>query len=192
MTPDMLSGAVIGLGCLCSPVLLLVVLAMTLALWQEHSRKLAIIQDARRAALLAWIAALPTLRYRNEIEVEIKFIAPLVAHLGYAGVDIQARLSVGIPAGRQVVNGVADWVISRSGRPFLVIEAKEPGQKLNDAVQAQARSYAVALNAPYYLLANGLEIALFLRSAQEDRCLLRCDVVDLGKRWHDLASRIGK
>lgn len=192
MTAETLSDAVIGLGCLCSPVMFLVAFALALALWRENVQKRAVIQDAKKAALLAWIISLPSLRYRNEIEVEIKFVAPMVAHLGYAGGDIQARFQVGIPAGRQVVNGVADWVISRSGRPFLVIEAKEPGQKLADAVQAQARSYAVALNAPCYLLANGLEVALFLRNAQADRCILRCEAGDLGGRWQELISHIGK
>lgn len=192
MTGNDLANVFIAVCCLSSPVFM-VLAGVFLSLYLQTRRSLKVhIADSGFAARSAWLKSLPNIPYRNEIEVEVKFIAPLVAYLGYSGDDVQVRKHIAVQVGRQSVNGEADWVLFHSGKPFVVIEAKEPNQNLDGHVQAQARSYAYALHAPFYLLTNGRELALYQMSTQTDPCVLQVVVADLGRNWDKLRLIAGK
>lgn len=139
-----------------------------------------------------WLAEVISAEYRNEVDVEINFVYPFIRFLGYELRDVYHRFSIAIPVGRQKVNGVADCVVFKSGKPFIVFETKEQGQKLDYAVQEQARSYSYALNAPFYVLTNGRQIAIFERKIDNDVCLFRITVEELGINWHTIEQVIGK
>jgi hypothetical protein len=129
--------------------------------------------------------------YRNEVEVEIKFIYPLMRFLGYGPSELKTRVPVEIQTGRKRTTVVADWVVYLE-KPYLVIEAKEPGQALSDSVQEQARSYAYGLGAPLYMLVNGKELTVFERRLDADTVLLHSTMNDLIEKWDILESIIGK
>lgn len=139
-----------------------------------------------------WIETLPALTYRNEIEVEIKFIAPLVTFLGFTPEQIDIRVPIAVQVGRQTSNGQADWVLWAPGRraPIAIIEAKAPGAPLNGAAQGQARSYAFALNAPLILLTNGRQLELYRRGVQEDQRILSATPGTLARDWPTLATAL--
>lgn len=143
---------------------------------------------------LRWCKEIDSAYYSSEVEVEIKFIYPFMRFLGYGISDLKTRISIEVPVGRQKIGGVADWVVynHQYGKPFLVIEAKEPNQQLNKQVQEQARSYAFALNAPYYMLTNGREVAVFERRIDDDAKILHLGVKDLAHRWQQIEQAIGK
>jgi len=153
--------------------------------------------DALEALRREWFREIADLAYRNETEVEVKLIYPLLRFLGYRAEDFQVRVAVTVQVGRQQITGEADWVVwstaagSGSRRPHLVIEAKGPEEQLTNEAQAQARSYAFGLNAPLYLLTNGRRIQLFRREAQFDTCLLESELDALPSSWNVLAQAVG-
>ena len=147
--------------------------------------------DTRVAALEEWLAQIATAGYRNEVEVEAKFIYPMVQFLGYYGRDIQLRVPVSFRAGRTSITGEADCVLWRHGSvrpPSVVIEAKAESQPIGDEVQEQARSYAFGLGAKYYILTNGRQVRLFELNIDRDPCLLDCRVEQLAECWDRLAT----
>lgn len=144
-----------------------------------------------------WLHGLPGCNYRNELEVEIKFVYPLLRFLGYEPNTFQVRVPVTVQMGRNQSRGEADWVIwdpaavGERSQAQIVIEAKEPGQSLDSAVQGQARSYAFGLNAPWYVLTNGRQLKIYRRGVQRDTCIVDCNVDDLPETWSEIKQTIG-
>lgn len=143
---------------------------------------------------LSWCKEIASANYSSEIEVEIKFVYFLMRFLGYGIADLKTRVPVEVPVGRQKVVGIADWVVynHQQDRPFLIIEVKEPNQQLNNSVQDQARSYAFALNTPFYMLTNGKKIEVFERRIDNDIRVLASNVKDLHHQWQTIKQVIGK
>jgi len=141
---------------------------------------------------LQWLAELPHHAYRNEIEVEVKFIYPMLRFLGYDANDLQVRVSVPIQVGRQTQTPAADWVILKNGRPFFVIEAKKDDQSITEEVLAQARSYAYGLNLNLYVVTNGRVLEIYSRGTEHDTKVMRVQVGDLGLEWENIRKIIGK
>lgn len=140
-----------------------------------------------------WLRDLHGLEFRNEVEVEMKVIAPLIYFLGYELRQVSLRVPVVIQAGQQQVEAVADWVLNSadSNEPLVVIEAKAPREPLNDRVLNQARSYAFALHAPYYLVVNGRELKLYELGTTGDFEIVSCALMELGNHWSELYRTIG-
>ena len=136
-----------------------------------------------------WFKEVKSASYRNEVEVEIKFIYPLIKYLGYPDAQIGIRVPISIQVGRNSNRGEADWVIWNADPDFanrkalFVIEAKAPTQGITEEVQAQTRSYAFALNAPVYLCTNAKRILLFRRGVENDICVVDCPVSELPVYW---------
>ena len=156
-----------------------------------------IVTDQVRAQFMTWLRNIPVTTYRNEIEVEIKFIQPLVKYLGYREEDIDLRVPVDLQMGTQFIKGEADWVLwdrkTDPTNPSVVIEAKAPNQALDDKVQGQARSYAFVLNAPVYAITNGKRLRIFRRGIQSDACVVNCDVTtNLRESWSAIYQAVGK
>ena len=119
-----------------------------------------------------------TREYLSEIEVEVKFIYPLVKFLGYSSDEFNLRKNVALKMGSQEAVGEVDWVLwDRGGaegerKPHVIIEAKAATRALDESVVAQARSYAFALGAPYYLVTNGRELVLYRRGVEKDESVV--------------------
>lgn len=135
--------------------------------------------------------------YRNEIEVETKFVYPMLRNLGYKNENLEVRYPISIQVGRNTNRGEADWVVwnAREGTPgrkvLFVVEAKAPSQALTTEVIYQTRSYAFALNAPNYVCTNGRQILIFRRGVQEDICALDCTAKELPQYWEAIQDLIG-
>ncbi len=149
-------------------------------------------EDKERVSREDWLARLPIIAYRGELEVEIKLIYPLVSFLGYKENEITIRHDVEVQVGRQGVKGEADWVLwsndNGKRQAVVIIEAKAPSQTLDQIVQAQARSYAFALNAPVYALTNGREFHIYCRGVQNDICKVKCSIDRLAQEWSTIYS----
>jgi hypothetical protein len=153
-------------------------------------------RDALQVSRDEWLKSIRRVNYRNEIEVEVKFIHPLLQFLRYDSQDYQIRVPVTVQVGRKQTRGEADWVIwgATSGgkrQAIIVLEAKEPGQQLDTTVQDQARSYAFGLNAPIYVLTNGRQLKVFRRGVQNDTCVVDCDVNAMINSWTMIEQVIG-
>jgi len=153
-------------------------------------------RDTWRVSRDEWLKRIGRTDYRNEIEVEVKFIHPLLSFLGYDGNDFEIRVPVTVRVGRKQTRAEADWVIWKAAakgqrRAAVIIEAKVTGQSLDTTVQEQARSYAFGLNAPVYVLTNGRRLQVFRRGIQHDDCIVDCDVSDLLNSWGSVEQAIG-
>ncbi len=146
-------------------------------------------KDARVALTVQWLESLPGLKCGNEAKVEVKLIGPIVEFLGFRGKQVRLRVPISVWVGREQKTITADWVVyDQQGKPFLVIEAKAPGVRLTDAHRDQARSYAMGLGAPFYLVTNGQDLKLYKRGVTEDSCVFNCSVVELSTRWQELRA----
>jgi hypothetical protein len=160
---------------------------------QSKARLSALSQNALDGLRLEWLAELSAgITYRNEIEVEIKFIHPLLYYLGYALNDLQIRVPVNVQAGRKIKTVHADWVVFSQGVPYFVVEAKEQNQTLNQDVQGQARSYAYGLNVSKYIITNGRELEIYRRGNEADTKILNCEISDMTTKWEKIKTLIGK
>lgn len=113
-----------------------------------------------------WFSELLTKTFDSEKEVEIRFILPLLERLGYTEDDRADGYPVEIYEGVRKTTKEADFVLfdgrNRSkDNTLLVIEAKAVGKKLTDYI-GQARTYAIWLGTPYYMVTNGDEIRVYL------------------------------
>ena len=162
---------------------------------KDRNRRIEELEDnALRALRASWLTSSSNARYGNEIEVEVKFVQPLLQFLGYHANAYEVRRRVKFQMGRQQYAGEADWVIwsgpdRRQAR--IVIEVKGPKTRLDGAVQAQARSYAFALNAPLYVLTNGQRLQVYKRGVEGDLCIVGCGVDELQERWTEVEEILG-
>jgi len=187
----------VGLGIWCFRLLRLKCQALEseLETAQESVRRLR--EENDRLALEEWFRSAADAQYRNEIEVEVKFIYPLLRFLGYSSQSVSVRVPVEVYVGRQQVKGEADWVLwdkltdPSNPRAIAVIEAKAYTQSLGDQVQSQARSYAFGLNASTYAVTNGQRLLIFRRGVQSDDCLVDCTVDDLSLAWPVIQEALG-
>lgn len=110
---------------------------------------------------------------KNESDVELFFIAPLLTALGYKNSQIKNKSSLKELGVRKSPRGKAtnyrpDFFVTVSRSAQVVIEAKNPSENL-DAWTWQPKAYSVILNSErsdsnpvqYYMLTNGLETRVY-------------------------------
>ncbi len=107
----------------------------------------------------SWFALLEQRNFESEREVEYYFVVPLLEKLGYEEDDLAIGYHVQMYEGVKKVNKEADFVLfngsSRSKETaLLVVEAKKIGKPLTEDAVGQARSYAMWLTTPYYMVTN--------------------------------------
>lgn len=190
------------LFCCMGIIIVLSLLALTFFIpkYYQQKRAIAILQSrfnllsasALDGMRLQWMQELPHYHYRNEIEVEIKVIYPMLRFLGYDANDLHVRVHVPIQVGRQAQNSAADWVVMKNGKPFFVIEAKKHDQSLNNEVLAQARSYAYGLNLNLYVVTNGTDLEIYSRGTERDTMVMGVRVNEIGTEWENIKKLIGK
>lgn len=145
-----------------------------------------------------WFNELLTKSFDSEKEVEIRFILPLLDRLGYSEDDRADGYPVEIYEGVRKTTKEADFVLF-DGRnrckdnALLVIEAKAMGKKLADYI-GQARTYAIWLGTPYYLVTNGDEIRVFLYRSpiESDIEVYTAQRKDLRESFRNLYNLISK
>jgi hypothetical protein len=131
----------------------------------------------------AWRADAP------EVEMEAKFVFPLLRHLGYSDEHLSMRVPVAMQKGSSETRGEADWVAWKNhNEAIVVVEAKAPRVPLKQSVIRQARSYAIRLEAPVYIVTNGEEIRVFQRGVIKDHCVLMCITENLHAEWESLEA----
>lgn len=156
-----------------------------------ETRIVTISRTGLNAVRESWFAEIQNATYASELEVETKYIYPMMRFLGYGLQDIRMRVEAIVRVGRADVRGIADWVVYKDSHPMIVVEAKAVQQGLDVNVQEQARSYCFALNVPMYLLTNGREIKLYKRGVGFDELVFRATTAELPGKWGELYGLIG-
>jgi len=113
-----------------------------------------------------WIGTVSDKLFRSEREVEIRFILPLLERLGYSEDDRSDGYPVEQIVGVRRTRTEADFVLfdglnRGKDNALLVVEAKNIGKNIVDHI-GQARSYAMFLGTPYFMVTNGDEMRVFL------------------------------
>lgn len=134
-----------------------------------------------------WLTTIPSKTFNSEKEVEIRFVLPLLERLGYSEEDRADGYPVEQVVGVRKTKTEADFVLfnglNRSkDSALLVVEAKNIGKKITDHI-GQARSYAMFLGTPYFLITNGDDIRVFLY-----RSPIESDVEVFKSTRHDICS----
>lgn len=137
-----------------------------------------------------WLSSVADKTFSSEKEVEIRFVLPLLERLGFSEEDRADGHPVEQIVGVRKIRTEADFVLfnglNRSkDNALLVVEAKKVGKNLADHI-SQARSYAMFLCTPYYLVTNGDEIRVYLY-----RSPIESDVEVFKSTRHDIRTTIG-
>jgi hypothetical protein len=140
----------------------------------------------------SWLNEITNHDFRNEIEVEVLFVAMLIRLLGVKTGNYKIRVPVNLRLGSQEIKGEADWVVYCDGIPVLVIEVKAKYIELKKGVQDQARSYAIGLKVKHYMILNSFELKIYQTELQEDLLIFNCTTNELSARWAELENHFMK
>ncbi len=145
-----------------------------------------------------WLTGIAEKQFASEKEVEIRFVIPLLECLGYTEDDRADGYPVEQVVGVRKARTEADFVLfdgrNRSkDSALLVVEAKNVGKNLSDHIQ-QARSYAMFLGTPYYIVTNADEVRVFLYRSpiESDIELYKASRRDLPATFSTLFNLISK
>jgi len=166
-----------------------------------HRREIQDLTSARiemveKMGMERWFQSLASPPWQDdarEVEIEVKFVFPLLKYLGYKESEMSLRVPVLLQEGRRETTLEADWTLrDGSGNTLVVVEAKAPDKQLTEAVRKQACSYAFHLGAPVYITTNGEELRVFHRGVLTDRCIVSCSTSRLGENWEAIQQAAGK
>jgi len=145
-----------------------------------------------------WFDEVAKKEFATEKEVEIRFIVPLLERLGFDEDDRADGFPIEIVVGTKRTMAEADFVLfdgrNRSmDNALLVIEAKRTTKRVKDFI-SQARSYAMFLGTPFYLVTNGDDIQVFRYQSplEADRLIFTGNRISLRNSFAELFRIIGK
>jgi hypothetical protein len=155
-------------------------------------------RDSSHEPDASWFDMIERRAFESEREVEHYFVIPLLEALGYVEEDIFVGRPVVQHEGTIHHKTQADVVVyngqSRDpGNSLLVIETKRAARELDNDAVSQARSYALWVNAPHYLVTNGDDLLVYaLRGGLQDVKLLTVRRTELRRRWTELADLLSR
>jgi len=145
-----------------------------------------------------WFDEIAKKEFATEKEVEIRFIVPLLERLGYSEDDRADGFPIEIVVGTKRTMTEADFVLfdgrNRSmDNALLVIEAKRTTKRVKDFI-SQARSYAMFMGTPYYMVTNGDDILVFHYQSplEADRQVFTGQRATLRESFQELFGIVGK
>jgi hypothetical protein len=146
-----------------------------------------------------WFTQIETCTFESEREVEYYFVLPILEQLGYTEEDTAIGYSVLVYEGAKRTKKEADFALfDGSSRDkehaLLVVEAKGATSRLSEDTIGQARSYAIWLTTPYYVVTNGEEIRVYwLRGAiQADLQVMIFNRRDFRQHWPGLYRKLNR
>ncbi len=124
---------------------------------------------------------------KSEAEIENKYIIPLLKKISLITSDdmYKMRVPVKIVAGREVKKKEADIVLyNKKKKPFVVVEAKNSDEAIDDEAIGQLDSYCFGLCCPYGIACNGKIFVVRVYLAGNERRYLVKTTVDKIKKDH--------
>lgn len=152
-----------------------------------------------------WFDRIANVELRTEKEVEIKFIVPLLARLGYGDNDRYDGMPVPAAHGSKGTTLVIDFALFNSAQevlrnqPLLTVEAKREGRliKQRELVSAhnQAKSYCLWTQCDFFMVTDSRTVQVFHltrgRLGELDP-LFVCERNELLVRFEELYARASK
>ncbi|HPB38890.1 MAG TPA: type I restriction enzyme HsdR N-terminal domain-containing protein [Syntrophorhabdus sp.] len=152
-----------------------------------------------------WFDRIVNLELRTEKEVEIKFIVPLLARLGYGDDDRYDGMPVPAAYGSRPTTLVIDFALFNStesslrNQPLLTVEAKREGrlvkQRELESAHNQAKSYCLWAQCDYFMITDSRTIQAFhIARGQlgELAPLFVCERNDLTNKFGELYALVSK
>lgn len=146
-----------------------------------------------------WFKTMSGRVFESEREVEMWLVIPLLEQLGYTELDFAVGYPVPMHEGSRRIVKEADVVVfngpSREKEDaLLVVEAKTSQKSTDKGAEYQARSYALWLSTPYYVVTNGdeLKVFLFRGAVMPDQLRLACTRADMRQNWDALYQLLAK
>jgi predicted type IV restriction endonuclease len=114
-------------------------------------------------ALRAHVQSMPELVSEplSEADTRAHLIDPMLRILGYRGVA-DVRREVMIPSTKEFI----DYELRADGKPMALVEAKAVRHRLQDRDAAQCVQYATLVGAPWCIVTNGYEWAVYYAHAK--------------------------
>ena len=144
-----------------------------------------------------WFQKVVELQFESEREVDSFFVIPVLEQLGYTQPDMAQGFWFYMNEGSTRRHRQADFAIfdgpnRTNTTPLLVVESKNFGQQISAGAVSQARSYALWLNAPYYMVTNADEIQLFENPGlpQSQSQVMVIKRAELQVRWNEFAGKL--
>lgn len=152
-----------------------------------------------------WFNRIANVELRTEKEVEIKFIVPLLARLGYGDDDRYDGMPIPAAHGSRDTTLVIDFAMFNSSlaslrnQPLFIVEAKREGRltKQREIVSAhnQAKSYCLWTQCDFFMVTDSRTVQVF-HIAQgrlgELVPLFACERNELSVRFDELYARVSK
>lgn len=152
-----------------------------------------------------WFDRIASLELRTEKEVEIKFIVPLLARLGYADDDRYDGMPVPASLGSRGTTLVVDFALfnasldSLRNQPLLTVEAKCEGRlsRLKDLTSAhnQAKSYCMWTQCDFFMITDSRTVQAYQIARGrhgELSPIFDCKRHELSARFADLYALLSK
>ena len=120
-------------------------------------------------------------------EVENKYIIPLLKKLSLITSDdmYSMRVPVKIRQGRETQNKEADIVLkNKEGKNFVVVEAKNTKESIDDDAIGQLDSYCFFLSCPYGIACNGKDFVVRAYLAGNEKRYIVKTTIDKVKKEH--------
>jgi hypothetical protein len=152
-----------------------------------------------------WFDRIAKLELRTEKEVEIKFVVPLLARLGYTEDDRYDGMPIPAAHGSRGTTLVLDFALfnndleSLKNQPLLTVEAKREDlltkQKQLESAHNQAKSYCLWTQCDYFLVTDSRTIQAYRVGRGkfgELSPVFSCDRQELAERFAHLYSILSK
>jgi hypothetical protein len=147
----------------------------------------------------SWFKQMIVRDFESEREIETFFIVPLLQMLGYCEDDLHIGCPVTMYQGVTAIKKQAD-VAAFNGKnrklehSLILVEAKLFGKLIKEEMIGQARSYALNLTTPFYVVTNGVEIHVYqnLNGSYPDSLLMLFPRMQLQENWTALYQRLNK
>lgn len=153
----------------------------------------------------AWFKRIAGMELRTEKEVEIKFIVPLLARLGYTDDDRYDGMPVPAAHGSRDTTLVIDFALFNAecdplhNQPLLTVEAKRESRLSRPRELAsahnQAKSYCLWTQCDFFMVTDGRTILAYRvgRGRFGDLSpLFGCDRDELAERFADLYAAVSR
>lgn len=153
----------------------------------------------------SWFDRIASIELRTEKEVEIKFIVPLLARLGYGDDDRYDGMPVQAALGSRKTTLIIDFALFNSTReklrnqPLLTVEAKREGLLFKprelESAHNQAKSYSLWTQCDFFMITDSRTLQVFQITRGRLGELVpsfTCSRSELPARFDELYAQVSK
>jgi hypothetical protein len=142
----------------------------------------------------AWFAQLHQVQYRDENEISMRLIYPLLQLVGYSDSDIIGKHRFALQNNLNSVPNEIDWMIcrpqtSQDATHLFLIKILPPGKGIAPDYAMHIRPTADKWQVAYYVVTDGYQFHIYKRNITvNDECLVAADIKQLNPKWDEIEA----